>query len=398
MKNLRSHQAKKMTNDFTFFAVILSVLLLIAGCPETREVVNTLPVKPVPEETELPKELQEIVEPVEITTEKIIPQIVEPAKRLEEEPNETKPYESEPNVPDPNVLESNEPKPYESEPNVHEPNESEPNKPRPTKTTHQTTKTQPAVDFHNNCAQILNYYVDEEGMVNYGELRRKRYELRNLLEKFEELDQDEYESWPKEDKIAFWINAYNLEMLNIMVQHYPIKAAKIWLLLWPPDSIRHIGFDTIRRKSKFMIMNEEFTISEVENRFFRKEFEDPRILFALCHACLSSPSLRNEPYTGQKLNEQLDEQVKKYLSGPYGFHIDRNKNTVYISDLLKSNRFGNEFIGKYGTDKKFKDQQPYVRAVLNFITKYIPKEDTDYLQTGNYEVEFMDYNWRLNEQ
>jgi len=53
---------------------------------------------------------------------------------------------------------------------------------------------------------------------------------------------------------------------------------------------------------------------------------------------------------------------------------------------------------KYSTDKNFKDKKPVIRAVLNFISQRISSSEASFLATGNYSVEFMKYNWKLNEQ
>jgi hypothetical protein len=144
-------------------------------------------------------------------------------------------------------------------------------------------------------------------------------------------------------------------------------------------------------------MDEEFTLTEIERRFFRKQFDEPRVFFAISHASLSSPPLRNKPYYGHKLYKQLDDQAKRFLSSPQGFRIDREKQTVYLSAIFQSTWYGKEFISKYHTDKKFKDQQPEVRAVLSFLTNYISEQDVSFLELKNYSVEYIKYDWRLNE-
>ena len=276
-----------------------------------------------------------------------------------------------------------------------EPPEVEPVKVEPVKVEPPKPKPLPTVSFHDKCADILENYVDDKGMVDYKTLERKKQELRKLLDEFDELDPNEYNSWPKEDKIAFWLNAYNIQMLKIITDNYPIESSRILRLFWPPNSIRHIK--GIWENYKFIVMDEEFTLSEVERRFFRQEFDEPRIFFAISHASLSSPPLRNEPYYGRKLYEQLDDQVKRFLSDPRGFRIDRNDQTVYLSAILQPTWYGKEFISKYGTDKKFKDQEPAVRAVLNFVTNYISRRDVSFLEVENYSVKYINYNWRINE-
>jgi len=258
-------------------------------------------------------------------------------------------------------------------------------------------KTVPVVSFHDKCANILKEFVNKKGMVDYKNLRRKRLELRALLQEFNKLDRDEYESWPREDKIAFWINLYNLQKLRIITDNYPIKPSSRILTIFyrGTNSIRHI--EGIISGHKFLVMDEEFTFAAIEKRFFRGEFDDPRIFFAISSACLSSPPLRNEPYFGNNLSRQLDEQTQRFLSSPLAFGIDREKRKVYLSAFLQSSWYGREFVKKFAIDRKFKDQPVETRAVLNFITNYISKEDVTFLETGNYTIKYMTYNWTIND-
>jgi hypothetical protein len=253
----------------------------------------------------------------------------------------------------------------------------------------------PLVSFHDKCAGILENYVDDKGMVDYKTLKRKKLELNHLLDEFAKLNPDVYNSWSKEDKIAFWLNAYNIKMLKIIIDNYPIQSQRILRVLWGPDSIRHI--EGIWDKHKFTVMNEEFTLKEIEQRFFRKEFDEPRVFFAISCASLSSPSLRNEPYYGCRLYEQLDDQAKKFLSSPLAFRIDREKQIVHLSAIFHPTWYGEEFISKYGTDKKFKDQPPPLRAVLNLAANYISEQDLFFLERENYSVKYITYNWTLND-
>ena len=250
--------------------------------------------------------------------------------------------------------------------------------------------------FHAGFADILREFVDDKGMVDYKGLRRKRLDLRALLNQFDNLDPNEYKSWPKQDKIAFWINAYNLQKLKVVTDNYPIEpASRILTIYWGPSSIRHIEQKLARHK--FLVMDEEFTFATVEKRFFRGEFDDPRVFFALSSACMSSPPLRNEPYYGRRLDEQLDGQVRKFLAGPLALRIDRDQRKVYLSALFQSSSYGKEFIEKFTIDRKFKDHPPATRAVLNFISHYLSKQDVSFLEVGNYTIEYMTYDWTIND-
>jgi hypothetical protein len=148
---------------------------------------------------------------------------------------------------------------------------------------------------------------------------------------------------------------------------------------------------------KFLVMDEEFTFKKVENHYFRDQFEDPRILLALTDACLSSPPLRNEPYYGYKLDEQLDDQAKRFLSEPIAFRIDRQRQRLYLSAVFEAGRYGRQFLEEFAIDRKFKDHPPVMRAVLNFIINYVSELDAAFLEVGSYSVKFMSYDWKIND-
>jgi hypothetical protein len=144
-------------------------------------------------------------------------------------------------------------------------------------------------------------------------------------------------------------------------------------------------------------MEEEFTLRAIDQRFFQKEFSDPRVFIAISYASVSGAPLRNAAYTGENLSAQLDDQVKKFIANPNAFRINRENQTVSLSSIFNPVWYGGQFIPKYGTDLKFKQQEPSIRSVLNFLSKYISPQDTDYLETGNYTVEYIRYDWTLNE-
>ncbi len=408
----------KMAKRLVVFITSLMVLVFIAGCPAIEsepvepaktEVLNIEPAKSEPNEIEPavvePAEVESVevtaapsgpnqiepdkVEPVYIKPDEIIPEKACPERSrriesLEPEPNDVELASVEPEQ---GVVGPDEVVPAESEPNEVEPASVEPN----------DLKLKPAVSFHDKCAEILKNFVDDKGMVDYKILRRKRLELKSLLHEFDNLDPNEYRTWPNEDKIAFWLNAYNIQMLKIITDNYPIKSSRILRLYpgWGPNSILHIK--GIWTNYKFLVMDEEFTLSEIDRRFFRKEFDDPRIFFAISRASLSGPPLRNEPYYGHKLNEQLDDQARRFLSSPLAFRTDKEKQRVYLSSLFQSSSYGKEFFSKFAIDKKFKDQEPTTRAVLNFITNYVPDDKVSFLEVGKYSVKFMKYDWTIND-
>lgn len=253
-----------------------------------------------------------------------------------------------------------------------------------------------AVSFHDKCADILGSFVDSNGMVDYKRLKQNGNELKLLLEELGNLDPRKYKSWYKADKIAYWINTYNLQKLKVVVDNYPIKpSSHILASYWGPLNIRHIeGKVTAHR---FPVMGEQFTFARIEKQFFREQFDDSRIFFALTSASMSSPPLRNEPYYGHKLNEQLGDQVGRFLSNPAAFRIDRENKTVHLSAIFELSSRGKELAEKFATDEEFKDHPPATRAAMNFISDYISQKDRSFLEMGEYFVKYMKHDWTIND-
>jgi hypothetical protein len=297
-----------------------------------------------------------------------------------------------------------EPQPVQARPAV-EPNNrqavTEPSPGQPAESNSANLKISPASETSatrmcNMCTEFLSHYVDREGMINYRMLLRRKLELVTILDAFRTLDPNEYNSWSNDDKIAFWINGYNLNLIRIILDNYPIESTRVLRLFWPPNSIMHIK--GVWDQYKFIIMDEEFTLKEIDERFLQKEFGDPRVFFAIYYGSISEPPLRNEAYYGDILSAQLDDQVKKFLAGPHAFRIDRQNQVVYLSSILQSSWHGQHFVAYYGADRKFKQQEPATRAVLNFLTKYISPGDTEFLETGNYTIQYTRYDWTLNDR
>jgi Protein of unknown function, DUF547 len=249
--------------------------------------------------------------------------------------------------------------------------------------------------FYEGYAELLQEHVLKDGRVDYQTLRRKRLRLKRLLSEPDELDPNLYHGWPEQEKLAFWINTYNLKLLEIIARNYPIQSSWWVRLTWPPSDIRHI--DGIWSNYRFIVMDEEFTLGEVERRFFRKTFADPRAYLAITYATRSGPTLRRTPYRGEELDQQLQEQVRAFLASDKGFRIDREKAIVYLSALFEPSWRGKDFIGRYGTQKKFKNHPAETRAVLNFLTQYLTQEDVYFLEVENYTLTYMNFDWRLND-
>src|SRR5204863_4954485 len=111
------------------------------------------------------------------------------------------------------------------------------------------------------------------------------------------------DSAPRNEQIAFWINAYNAIVLQTVVEHYPIVQRTS---AYPARSIRQIpgAFERVQHH----IAGKMVTLDQIEQSVL-SGFHDPRIFFALGRGAIGSGRLRSEAYTPELLDKQLDEMA-----------------------------------------------------------------------------------------
>jgi len=246
----------------------------------------------------------------------------------------------------------------------------------------------------NIYSALLKEYVNDNGMVQYRELKDNKDKLISFTKSLAKIQKSDYDRWTQQEKIAFWINSYNSLTLKAIIDHYPIKSSFLSSMRYPKNSIRQIS--GVWDKIKFTVSGNEVTLDDIEHKILRAEFNEPRIHMALVCAAMGCPPLRNAPYSGKKLDAQLDNQAREFIANPQKFRIDKEKQRVYLSSIFKW--FGKDFTSKYGTDEAYRGHSPEERAVLNFIGTYLGQSDRRFLQENTYEISYIDYNWSLNEQ
>lgn len=231
-------------------------------------------------------------------------------------------------------------------------------------------------------AGVLKRYVNDQGDVDYLSLQTQRQALDQHNASIGGVSASTYEAWNQSAKIAFLVNAYNSFTLESIIDQNPLKK-----------SIRDIS--GVWKGRSFAIAGQQKTLDNIEHQTLRAMFQEPRIHMALVCAAKSCPFLRNEPYTASRLDEQLNDQSQRFLSSDRGLKIDRQEKKVYLSSIFKW--FGEDWKPGYGVKDKFTGSDNE-RAVLNFVSRYVSPSDRSYLEAGQYQINYLDYDWSLNRQ
>ncbi len=161
---------------------------------------------------------------------------------------------------------------------------------------------------------------------------------------------------------AFWINGYNLLVIDGIVKNYPIKS--------PLDKP---GFFDGHKNE---IGGTKITLNDIENKLLRKNFpKEPRFHFVLVCGGLGCPPIINEAYTPAKLDSQLETQTKLAINDPNFIRVTKNK--VKVSQIFEW------YPGDFKQDGK---------KLVDFINQYKAEKLPEKAKVSYYL-----YDWTLNE-
>ncbi len=220
---------------------------------------------------------------------------------------------------------------------------------------------------HDIFSSLLKKYVSDKGVVNYGGFKKEQKEFKKYLEMLSANAPGK--TWSESEKLAFWINAYNAFTIQLILDNSENNLKSIKDI---GDKIK-IPFVNTPWDVKFInIGGKKMDLNNIEHGIIRKQFKEPRIHFALVCAAKSCPPLRNEAYTAERLNEQLNNQAEKFIN-------DATKNKISKSEASISKIFD-----WYGMDFK-------PTPIIETLNKY-SKTKLD----SKAKISYTTYDWSLN--
>jgi hypothetical protein len=177
----------------------------------------------------------------------------------------------------------------------------------------------------------------------------------------------------QKERLAFWINAYNILTIDLILEHYPV------------ESIRDIGsfFSPVWDKNVATIEGRKVSLGFIEHEVLRK-MDEPRIHAAIVCASTSCPPLARVPFSSADLEANLDDAMGAWLaSDSKGVAIDRASRKIRLSPIF--DWFEEDFESRGG--------------VLAVIAPYVSAEDAAWLRKegGGARIEYFDYDWTLND-
>ena len=216
---------------------------------------------------------------------------------------------------------------------------------------------------HQDFDAVVQAYV-RNGQVNYPVIQVDQ----RFTQYLDQLDRVDPNSLSREDRLAFWINAYNA---------YAIKG-----ILDGATPGTFMGRYRYFIGRDYRIGGTFINLYDLERKILVAQFHDPRIHFAIVCASTSCPKLQPWTYRGAELNRQLDYVARAFINDPTRNRFDREKKIAFLSKVF--DWFTEDFEAQAG-------------SLSRYVAQYVADPDlANDLTSTPYRIEFLDYDWSLN--
>ena len=235
--------------------------------------------------------------------------------------------------------------------------------------------------------QVLDLYV-RGGDVYYRALKSDRAKLDGYVNQLATATVDKR---PRDEQIAFWLNAYDALVLRTVIDHYPIAGRSAD---YPSKSIRQIpgAFE----RTPHRVAGRSLTLDQIEKDVL-PEFHDPRVYFALGRGAVGGGRLRSEAFVPARLEEQLAEVAAECVTRAQCAQLDHEGGKMAVSSIFSWHE--KEFADAYG-DKApaaVANRSPIERAAVAFVFPKLLSAERDMIEKNTFQVVYKPFDWTLND-
>lgn len=238
----------------------------------------------------------------------------------------------------------------------------------------------PAFDHsHAAWTALLRAHVEPRG-VDYGGFKHDLDQLEAYLHALEAVTPAQLAAFTREQRFAFWIDAYNAYTVHLVASKYPVPSIRnlgtLFQKVWDKEFVP-LGHLDPRHEGR------ELSLARLEDAILRPQFADARVHAALHPAARSGPALRPEAYVGERLDEQLEDAVRTWLRDPELNRFDRTATTVHLSKLF--DWYGDDFVRDAG-------------SVQAWLAKHAPSGEGVWIERArDLRIRFLDFDWTLDD-
>ncbi len=228
---------------------------------------------------------------------------------------------------------------------------------------------------HSAWDALLKKYVDDRGYVDYAKWKASASDQKSLDDYILQLSAAAFPAGAtQEEKLAFWINAYNAVTVKGILREYPTTSIR-------NHTAKLYGYN-IWKDLQLLVGGNAYSLEGIEHEVLRKMGE-PRIHFAIVCASIGCPRLLGEAYTAERVDDQLTLNAQAFFADPTKFKADPRSGNIQVSPIL------DWFASDFGVD---------AAAQMKTIAPYVPAAAQPLAKSGRVRVSYLDYDWGLNDR
>lgn len=210
--------------------------------------------------------------------------------------------------------------------------------------------------FFNEAHSFFSTHVSN-GLVDYASIK-KDDRLSQLIKQIQKANLSTADDQTIQ---AFYINAYNLHVIDKVISSYPIISVNNQSGFFDAD--------------KILVAEKEMTLNKLEKEALLARYKDPRYHFVLVCGAIGCPPITNFAYTPEKLEEQLNQQAKIALNNDNFIKVSNG--SVELSEIFRW------YAKDFGGSKL---------AVIEFINGF----RTEPIDESS-KIKYYNYDWNLND-
>ncbi|KTF09388.1 MULTISPECIES: DUF547 domain-containing protein [Pseudoalteromonas] len=133
--------------------------------------------------------------------------------------------------------------------------------------------------------------------------------------------------YSKQEQLAYWLNLYNITLINEIVKRYPIVSLE--KILTGPDSLLD--------KKLVNIGSLQLSLSDIQYGILDKNYrKEPLIIYGLYQGYIGSPNINKKAFSGKNVYKLLKNNATDFVNSNRGTNID-SLNSLEVSSYYARN-------------------------------------------------------------
>lgn len=132
----------------------------------------------------------------------------------------------------------------------------------------------------------------------------------------------------RDEQLAYWLNLYNITILNEIVKVYPERNLEKFLY----------GKNSILDKKLLVVEGVSLSLNDIQNVILKQNYDgNPLVIYGLYQGIIGSPNIRKRAYTGKTVHDALTENAIVFINANRGTAI-KNARKFRVSSFYERNK------------------------------------------------------------